>query len=63
MNAIEILYKHSKTNNLTEFSEWLKLKSNFKFSESNLSRWIREKHEPLPIYKQIFQEILKNELH
>jgi hypothetical protein len=62
MNAIDILYKHSKTNTLNDFSEWLKQKSNFRFSEANLSRWLREKHEPLPVYKQIFQEILKNEL-
>lgn len=60
--AIKSLYKYSGTNNLNEFSDWLKDKSGFKISEANLSRWLNDKCKMSGVYEYIINQMLKNQL-
>ena len=61
-SIINILYDHSGSKTLSQFSDWIKEKTTFKILEPNLSRWLSGNVEPSQIYKQIFNKLLESEL-
>jgi len=61
-DILKLLYNHSQSNTLSQFSEWIEQKSGFKISEPNLSRWMSGKVEPSNVYKQIIKTLLEKEL-
>jgi len=61
-DILKLLYRHSRSKTLSEFSDWIKQKSGFKIEAPNLSRWLSGKHEPSNVYKQIIKTILEKEI-
>jgi len=61
-DILKMLYSHSQSKTLAQFSEWIKQRSGFKISEPNLSRWMSGKVGPSNVYKQIIKTLLEKEL-
>lgn len=59
---IDALFSHSKAKTLNQFSDWIKERTGVKIQEGTLSRWLNEKHSMSPVYKNIFNNLLKKEL-